>query len=104
MPLRFADRSLVLVEPIWQLVSQRGTEPWRFDGNEQHVYLLFEPEFSVFRQGEQFVDAVSRLPSDRVSIQHHSDATGTPTFISVRLLSPHQLQNAGQFKVRWSSP
>jgi hypothetical protein len=102
LPLRFADRSLTLVEPIWQLVAQRAPRPWTLEGNEQSVYLLFEPEFAVFRYGGQFVDAVNRLPPDRVTIQHHRDASGDPVFVSVRLHGAHRLNYSGKFQISWS--
>ncbi len=103
LPLRFADRSLTLVEPIWQLAAQRAPVPWTFEGNEHHVYLLFEPQFAVFGFGQQFLDAVDRLPSDRVTIRHHSDASGDPVFVSVQLLAPHRLRYTGKFQISWSS-
>ncbi len=103
LPLRFADRSLDQVEPIWQLGARTsGQPPWIFEGNGKHVYLLFEPQFAVFRYGKQFLDAVGRLPDDRVSIRHHRDASGDPVFVSVRLLGPHRLQYNGRFQIEWS--
>jgi hypothetical protein len=101
LPLRFADRNSTLVEPIWQLVRRRATQPWHFEGSEQHVYLFFEPQFAVFRYGQQFMDAVARLPSDRVTIAHHSDASGDPVFVSVRLHGRHRLQYTGKFEIQW---
>ncbi|MGE4605627.1 MAG: glycosyltransferase family 39 protein [Myxococcota bacterium] len=103
LPLRFADRSLTLIEPIWQLGAQLGAQrPWTFEGSERHVYLLFEPQFAVFRYGQQFLEAVARLPEDRVEIRHHSDASGDPVFVSVRLLGPHRLRYTGRFQIEWS--
>jgi hypothetical protein len=103
LPLRFANRELATVEPFWRLREQmqRG-HSWTFDGTSDHVYLFLIGKHAVFGYGEALLDAARRLPTERVSIRHHSDRSGDPAFVSLRFATPHRLVYDGTFEVKFA--
>ena len=99
-PLRFEDRGLRLVEPIWRMRRARKTgKPWRFDGTPRHVYLVYEGDYAVFDYGERLLEAVRELPPGAVVIRRHSDRVGDVAFLSIRFARDHRLVYDGVFAV-----
>jgi hypothetical protein len=99
-PLRFAERELSTIEPIWAMRrAHRPGRAWRFAGTSRHVYLLFEEDFAVFEFGPKLLAALEGLDPDRVAIRRHLDRAGDPAFVSVRFSGPHRLRYARDFEV-----
>jgi hypothetical protein len=104
LPMRFAARGLPIVEPIWELNdAHRLQRAWEHSGNARHRYVLFEPEYAVFRFGERFLEAVETLPAGQVAIERHRDGSGDPAFLSVQILGPHRIRYTGRFDIRLQS-
>jgi len=101
-PMRFASRTLAIVEPIWTLRRMgRSISEWQFDGTRQTVYLVFEEPLAVFGFAPQFLAFAEGLGSDRVSIQRHVDREGDVAFLSIRFAGPHRLIYRDGFEVQW---
>jgi len=100
-PLRFTAPELRLVEPIWKLqrTGKRG-EGWLYDGDPEHVYLLYVDEYALFDFGASLLEAVRSLPPGSATIRTHLDRSGDPAFLSVRIARPHRLVYRRGFEVR----
>jgi hypothetical protein len=100
-PLRFAAPELETVEPIWKLQrSGKRGEGWFYEGEPEHVYLLYVDEFALFDFGASLLEAVASLPPGSATIRTHLDRSGDPTFLSVRIAQPHRLVYRRGFEVR----
>jgi hypothetical protein len=100
-PLRYADRDLALVEPIWTM--RRAHLPgraWTFAGTSRHAYLVFEEDLAVFDFGPRFLAVARDMQPEDVTIRPHADREGDVAFLSVRFARPHQLTYSGEFEVR----
>ena len=99
--LRFLDRGLALREPIWRLANQGPQQPpWHFVGDERVHYLLWERDYAVFAVGPAFLEAVSALDPQRVSVRRWLDREGDPAFVSVRIAGPHEIVYFGRDTAR----
>jgi 4-amino-4-deoxy-L-arabinose transferase-like glycosyltransferase len=98
-PLRFVSPDLKLEEPIWRLREHKRKKK-TFEGSPDTVYLIHPPGSSLFSFGNRFLKAVRDLPGQHVSLRHHTDRAGDPTFISIRLNRPHQITYRNDLKVR----
>ena len=96
-PLRFADASLDVEEPIWKL---RGQRPVAMEGEPSQIYLLHEPNIAVFQFGTALLAAVAALPPGSATLERHLDRSGDTAFLSLRFARPHRLvYRARRFEV-----
>jgi len=98
-PLRFANRKLALIEPIWVMRGARPGRAWSFDGTPQHVYLVFEADLAVFDFGPRFLAMVRNMEANDATVRRHVDREGDLAFLSVRFARPHRLVYSGEFEV-----
>jgi len=97
-PLRFADPSLRVDEPIWRM---RGRHPSTLEGDDTSVYLLHERSLAVFPFGAALLDAVAALPAGSARIEPHVDRDGDTAFVTLRFAGPHRLlYRGGRFEVQ----
>ncbi|HVN36947.1 MAG TPA: glycosyltransferase family 39 protein [Myxococcota bacterium] len=97
-PLRFADPSLRVDEPIW---GMRGRHPSALEGDDTSVYLLHERPLAVFPFGAALLDAVAALPVGSARVEPHLDRDGDTAFVTLRFAGPHRLlYRGGRFEVQ----
>ena len=98
-PLRWADPSLRVDEPIWRLRG-RARARREIEGDATSVYLLHERRFAVFPFGPALLDALAAVPADAWRLERHPDRSGDTAFVSLRFDGPHRLAySGGRFEV-----
>jgi hypothetical protein len=96
-PLRFADPTLRVEEPIWKM---RGRKPTVLEGDDTSVYLLHERPLAVFPFAPALLDAIAARP-DSARIERHPDREGDTAFLTLHFAGPHRLvYRGGRFEVQ----
>jgi hypothetical protein len=99
-PLRWADASLRIEEPIWRLRG-RAQARREIEGDARSIYLLHDRPHAVFPFGPALLEALAALPPGSYALARHADRAGDPAFVSLRFAGPHRLvYRGGRFEVQ----